>query len=239
MSQKVHQYTTRYFASHRLHINLSLPCHILQLSFSLCVCTHLLATGHEPTGSTQPCIPLGSLNRVPALTGWGKGGNVTSAGWQVILCDPIWHVSSRSSEAFANCYTRLLYFTYTHADSRCRFGWPMRRVLLASPQSLLPPSQSPLPTLCVVCAMLQGFALCPYCYSHPPFREMKKGMCCNECTHPSCPNSLAMIGVSACVECDSGTLVLDLMSAPKWRIVCNRSAAPPPICDVHTGGIAT
>jgi len=26
-------------------------------------------------------------------------GNVTSAGWQVILCDPIWHVSSRSGEA--------------------------------------------------------------------------------------------------------------------------------------------
>jgi len=25
-----------------------------------------------------------------------KGGNVTSAGWQVTLCDPIWHVSSRS-----------------------------------------------------------------------------------------------------------------------------------------------
>ena len=41
--------------------------------------------------------------------GWGKGGNFTSAGWQVILCDPIWHVSSRSSEAFANCYMRLLY----------------------------------------------------------------------------------------------------------------------------------
>jgi len=51
--------------------------------------------------STQPCIPLGSLNRVPALIGWGKGGNVTSAGWQVTLCNcnPIWHVSSRSGEA--------------------------------------------------------------------------------------------------------------------------------------------
>ena len=31
--------------------------------------------------------------------GWGKGGNVTSAGWQVTLCDPAWHVSSRSVEA--------------------------------------------------------------------------------------------------------------------------------------------
>jgi len=51
----------------------------------------------KPSRSTQPCIPLGSLNRVPALIGWGKGGNVTSAGWQVTLCDPIWHVSSRSS----------------------------------------------------------------------------------------------------------------------------------------------
>jgi len=37
-----------------------------------------------------------------------KGGNVTSAGWQVTLCDPMWHVSSRSSVATlrsANCYT--------------------------------------------------------------------------------------------------------------------------------------
>jgi len=42
--------------------------------------------------STQPCIPLGSLNRVPASAG-GKGGILTSARWQVTLCDPIWHVS--------------------------------------------------------------------------------------------------------------------------------------------------
>jgi len=65
----------------------------------------------KPTRSTQPCIPSGSLNRVPALISWGKGGNVTSAGWQVTLFDPIWHVSSCSGEALANCYTRLLYFT--------------------------------------------------------------------------------------------------------------------------------
>jgi len=31
-------------------------------------------------------------------------GNVSSAGWQVTLCDPVWHVSSRSSEA---CYMLL------------------------------------------------------------------------------------------------------------------------------------
>ena len=30
---------------------------------------------------------------------WGKSGDVTSAGWQVTLCDPTWHVSFRSDEA--------------------------------------------------------------------------------------------------------------------------------------------
>ena len=33
--------------------------------------------------------------------GRGKGENVTSAGWQVTLCDPIWHVSSSSGEPLA------------------------------------------------------------------------------------------------------------------------------------------
>ena len=39
----------------------------------------------KPTRSTQPCIPLGSLNQVRTLhvIGWGKGRNVISAGWQV------------------------------------------------------------------------------------------------------------------------------------------------------------
>ena len=34
----------------------------------------------------------GSLNRVPASAG-GKGGILASVGWQLTLCDPIWHVS--------------------------------------------------------------------------------------------------------------------------------------------------
>ena len=44
---------------------------------------------------------------------WGKGCNVTSAGWQVTLCDPIWHVSSRSGVAGLQCellYPCILYF---------------------------------------------------------------------------------------------------------------------------------
>ena len=50
----------------------------------------LSVTDYEQfTRSTQPCIPLGLLNQVPALIGWGKGRNVTTAGWQVTLCDSI------------------------------------------------------------------------------------------------------------------------------------------------------
>ena len=47
----------------------------------------------------------------------GKGGNVTSAGWQVTLCDPIWHVGSSSgvatsvSELLYPCYFTFTYFT--------------------------------------------------------------------------------------------------------------------------------
>jgi len=54
--------------------------------------------------------------------GWGKGWNVISAGWQVTLCDPIWHVSSSSgvatlvSELLYPCYfTSLTYFTLAPA----------------------------------------------------------------------------------------------------------------------------
>ena len=42
--------------------------------------------------STQPCIPPGSLNRVPALAG-------VKAGMSALPGDPIWHVSSRSDVA--------------------------------------------------------------------------------------------------------------------------------------------
>ena len=47
--------------------------------------------------------------------GWGKGGKVTSAGWQVTLCDLIWHVISRSGVVISitNCYIRLTYCLLT------------------------------------------------------------------------------------------------------------------------------
>jgi len=52
----------------------------------------------------------------------GKGGNVTSAGWKVTLCDPIWHVSSHGSEtcsqtAISSYFTFLL--TYTGHKTSC------------------------------------------------------------------------------------------------------------------------
>jgi len=42
-----------------------------------------------------------------------KGGKVTSAGWQVTLCDLIWHVISRSGVVISitNCYIRLTLLT--------------------------------------------------------------------------------------------------------------------------------
>jgi len=38
----------------------------------------------------------------------GEGGNVTCAGWQVTLCDPMWHVSSRSGVATLRTAIHLL-----------------------------------------------------------------------------------------------------------------------------------
>jgi len=70
--------------------------------------------------STQPCIPLGSLNRVPPLVGWGNGENVTSAGWQVTLCDPIWHVSSCSSGVLV-AQTAIRFLTLPYYTCDCSY----------------------------------------------------------------------------------------------------------------------
>jgi len=42
--------------------------------------------------------------------GWGKGWNVTSAGWQVTLCDAIWHVSYSSGEACCELLYPVTYY---------------------------------------------------------------------------------------------------------------------------------
>jgi len=51
----------------------------------------------------------------------GKGGNVTSAGWQVTLCDPMWHVSSRSGVASLRTAIHLL-LTYFSLCVRLSVG---------------------------------------------------------------------------------------------------------------------
>lgn len=83
----------------------------------------------------------------------------------------------------------------------------------------------------------KSFPLCPYCYNSPPFEGVDTlfgavksgtsgklgkgaGMPCFLCPHPTCRHSVIAQGVCACPEC-SGTLVLDPVSAPKWRLNCN------------------
>lgn len=72
----------------------------------------------------------------------------------------------------------------------------------------------------------RSYPLCPYCYNYPPFREMSRNSGCNLCTHPTCQYSLTSLGISTCVECENGVLVLDCTSSPSvWKLGCNR-------CDV-------
>ncbi|XP_058448206.1 DNA topoisomerase 3-beta [Malaya genurostris] len=68
----------------------------------------------------------------------------------------------------------------------------------------------------------KSYPLCPYCYNHPPFRDMQKNSGCNSCPHPTCAHSLFSLGVSSCIECDRGVLALDCTMSPKsWKLVCN------------------
>ena len=69
----------------------------------------------------------------------------------------------------------------------------------------------------------ESYIFCPYCYSNPPFPGMGTGSSCASCTHPTCGHGLNSLGVSGCVDCDSGVLVLDPASIPKWKLVCNSS----------------
>ncbi|XP_034671914.1 DNA topoisomerase 3-beta [Drosophila subobscura] len=71
----------------------------------------------------------------------------------------------------------------------------------------------------------KSFPFCPYCYNHPPFSDMPSLGGCNTCTHATCPHSLNTLGISGCVECPTGILVLDSTLAPTWKLGCNR-------CDV-------
>jgi len=63
---------------------------------------------NQPIRSAQP---PGSLNRVPASAGVRAGiSHVTSAGWQVTLCDPILHVRPVASAILRSHYLYLYGF---------------------------------------------------------------------------------------------------------------------------------
>lgn len=49
----------------------------------------------------------------------------------------------------------------------------------------------------------------------------KGGMPCTMCPHVGCKHSFLRQGVTPCPDCDPGTLILDPLSAPKWRLDCN------------------
>jgi len=66
--------------------------------------------------------------------GRGKGGNVTSAGWQETLCDPMWHASSRSGVATLRTAIHLLLTSFSLS------------VLSPSPV-IAPPMFHPFPTV--------------------------------------------------------------------------------------------
>jgi len=86
--------------------------------------------------------------------GWGKGGKVTTAGWQVTLCDPIWHVISRSSEVISmNCcyiqFTLQVWLTFglvmtsivSRASLMCGGMWVQTRYCSQdwAPENMRPP----------------------------------------------------------------------------------------------------
>jgi len=87
--------------------------HILHLQSAVRPHTSQVNSALHPSGVAQSSTSFG----------WGKGGNVTSAGWQVTLCDPKWHVSFRSGVATLRTamlllLTYLLTYYSPHGPSR-------------------------------------------------------------------------------------------------------------------------
>ena len=71
------------------------------------------------TFKVNSALHLSGVDKPSTSFGWGKGENVTSAGWQVTLCDPMWHVSSRSSVAtLRTAIHLLLIYLLTYLPSR-------------------------------------------------------------------------------------------------------------------------
>ena len=74
----------------------------------------------HPTQVNSALHPSGVAKSSTSF-GFGKGGKVTSAGWQVTLCDLIWHVISRSGVVISitNCYIRVYFTFYFNSVCTC------------------------------------------------------------------------------------------------------------------------
>jgi len=84
-----------------------------------CLCSLCLSVCVSATVTTCRLLQVNSALHPSGVAksstsfGWGRSGNVTSVGWQVTLCDPIWYVSSRSGDGRSACKLLYVYFTAT------------------------------------------------------------------------------------------------------------------------------
>jgi len=65
------------------------------------------------------------------------------------------------------------------------------------------------------------YSVCPNCYNTPPLPDMTKGMGCDQCTCDTCPHSKINNAVFHCNICEIGTMILDAVSFPNWKLFCN------------------
>jgi len=118
--------------SHKFTKLLTSTHHLLKMSsFNLqsctqahrCVCYSLYLPGSSSSFTTTApsCLQVNSAllpSRVAKSStsfGWGKGGKVTAAEWQITLCDPLWYVISRSGVVIT--ITNIYLYLYRVCDS--------------------------------------------------------------------------------------------------------------------------
>jgi len=102
------------------NLHLQYVTSLLSLSWNFLFCESNSGVIHLAIGSCRIHGWFDSAlhpSRVAKSTsfGWYKVGKVTAVGWQVTLCDPIWHVISRSGVVIL--ITNCVYFTYFFRSS--------------------------------------------------------------------------------------------------------------------------
>ena len=55
--------------------------------------------------------------------GWGKGGKVTAAWWQVTLCDPVWHEISSCLRWFRLRTDKSVYLLFKRKQNTVKLKW--------------------------------------------------------------------------------------------------------------------